>query len=229
MNRKLLCLIFAGVTVLALAAREPAPTGQPLPAQARTAGASVGGLTSPKGAEIQCHLPGNLHRKNTASKGLGLCVFTSIHHSAVLQNVPQLQEFPRWLIERGIPGGGYPEKVAKLIPEISRARGLPEPDWIQVEGLDLDLLRLACKTGRMPGVTYSVSPTGRYGGQRIAHMVSLAHATETEFAVLDNNYIGEEAYEWLSAEEFRRTYAPQGKGWTIILLSPGAPPPPRNR
>jgi hypothetical protein len=40
------------------------------------------------------------------------------------------------------------------------------------------LLRLAVKTGRMPGVTCSLSPGGRYCGARIAHMVSLVHARE---------------------------------------------------
>lgn len=191
--------------------------------------ARVGGPTSPDGSEeISCDLPGALHRKNTASRGLGLCVFTSIHHSATYQDVPQLQEFPKWLVDKGIPGGGYPQKVADLIPKISRERGLPEPEYVQVEGVDLEILKLSCRTGRMPGVTYSFSPSGRYGGQRIAHMVSLAHASDKWFVVLDNNYVGEDAYEWLSPQEFSRTYTGGRQGWAVILLSPGAPPPPRN-
>ncbi len=124
-------------------------------------GAKVAGTRSPDGAEeIHCDLPGELHRKNTSSRGRGLCVFTSIHHSAVSANVPALQEFPRWLITKGIPGG-YPQKVADLIPKMCRERGLPEPEWIQVEGKDLEVLKVACKTGRLPAVTYSFSPTGR--------------------------------------------------------------------
>jgi len=188
-------------------------------------GAKVAGTRSPDGAEeIHCDLPGELHRKNTSSRGRGLCVFTSIHHSAVSANVPALQEFPRWLITKGIPGG-YPQKVADLIPKMCRERGLPEPEWIQVEGKDLEVLKVACKTGRLPAVTYSFSPTGRYGGQRIAHMVNIAHASDKWFAVLDNTYVGADAYEWLSPQEFSRTYAP---GWCVILLAAGAPPPPRN-
>jgi hypothetical protein len=80
----------------------------------------------------------------------------------------------------------------------------------------------------MPAVTYSFSPSGRYGGQRIAHMVSLVHADERWFCVLDNNYIGADAYEWLSPQEFARTYAHGGQGWSVILLDPGPPPLPRN-
>jgi hypothetical protein len=68
--------------------------------------ASVGGPRHADGTEIACDLPGELHRANTSSKGLGLCVFTSIHHSAVWQNVPALQEFPKYLIDKNIPGGG---------------------------------------------------------------------------------------------------------------------------
>lgn len=202
----------------------PAGAGDQSPREAK-----VGGITSPDGATpLQLQLPGDLHRKNTASKGLGNCVFTSIHHSAHWQSVPQLLEFPKWLIDKGIPGGGYPSKVADLIPKISRERNLPTPDFIQVEDADLEILKLACKTGRMPGVTYGISPTGRYGGGRIAHMVSLVHADDQWFVVLDNNYPGADAYEWMSPTEFRRTYTSGGKaGWSVILLNPGPPRPPK--
>lgn len=143
-----------------------------------------------------------------------------------MQNVPALLEFPKWLIQKGIPGGGYPQKVADLIPQIAKDRGMPTPDYIQVEGGDLEILKLAAKTGRFPCVTYAVSPTGRYSGQRIAHMVNApaAGAGGKWWAVLDNNYVGADAYEWMSESEFARAYAP---GWAVILLNPGPPPPPR--
>ena len=192
-------------------------------------GAKVGGRVAPDGkTEIQIDLPGNLHRKNTASFGLGLCVFTSIHHSATWQNVPLLQEFPKYLIDHKIPGGGYPQKVAQLVSRIAKEKGVPEPDYIQVEGSDIEILKLACATGRMPAVTYSQSPTGRYGGQRIAHMVSLPHADDKYFAVLDNNYIGDSNYEWMTPQEFSRTYTGMGGGWAVILLDSGPPPTPAN-
>lgn len=203
--------------------------GSPAPEEA---GATVAGPKHPDGTEVQCDLPGKLHRRNTESRGLGNCVFTSIHHAGVYQNVPVVQEFPKWLISKGIPGGGYPQKVANLIPRMSKDRGLPEPQYLQAEGMDLDLLKAACASGRMPGITYSVSPTGRYGGSRIAHMVNLVAAGAGKgpdgkgwWVILDNNYPGESNYEWLSEAEFRRTYAP---GWCVILLNPSPAPPPRN-
>lgn len=208
----------------------PKPKPKPKPWGPRTDPvgftAFVGGPVGKDGTEIACDLPAEFHRKNTASKGLGLCVFTSIHHAAIWQNVPALQEFPKWLIAKNIPGGGYPGKVEKLIPQICADRGIPEPLWMQVEGLDLEILKLASRTGRMSSVTYSRSPTGRYGGKGISHMVSLVHADDKNFVVLDNNYIGADAYEWLTPEEFKKVYAP---GWAVILLDPPPPPPPRNR
>lgn len=208
-------------------APKPPPPRRPWgPLRDAPVGAFVGGPVAPDGVELQIDLPGPLHRRNTSSKGLGNCVFTSIHHAALWQNVPALQEFPKWLIEKGIPGGGYPSKVADLIPRIAKDRGMPVPEWIQVEGGDLEVLKLAAKTGRFPSVTYSFSPTGRYGGGRIAHMVnaSACGAGGKYWVIQDNNFPGAEAYEWLSESEFARTYAP---GWAVILLSPGPPPPPR--
>lgn len=182
------------------------------------------------GTEVDNDFPGDLHRRNTASKGLGNCVFTSIHHAALWQNVPALQEFPKWLIDKGIPGGGYPGKVEKLIPQIARDRGMEVPDYIQVQGMDLEILKRASKSGRLLSVTYSFSPTGRYGGRRISHMVSVVSTPEPGsdkgyWVVLDNNYPGADKYEWLTDSEFRKTYAP---GWTVILLAPPPPPIPRN-
>jgi hypothetical protein len=210
----------------------PAPRPLPKPWGPRLAapvGATVGGPRHADGTEVACDLPGSLHRRNTASKGLGNCVFTSIHHSALWQNVPALQEFPKYLIDKGIPGGGYPRKVDELIPRICKDRGLPVPDYLQVESNDLAILKAACRSGRMPAVTYAVSPTGRYGGKRISHMVSLVGADDRWFVVLDNNFPGAQAYEWLAPEEFLRAYSGGRTGWAVILLNAPPPPPPHNK
>jgi len=71
-------------------------------------GASVGGNKAPDGTEVHCDLPGDLHRRNTTSRGQGCCVWTSIHHAAVWQNVPAYEEAPKWIQNHGIPGGVYP-------------------------------------------------------------------------------------------------------------------------
>ncbi len=203
----------------------PCPGPGPCPIDGTNpAGARVGGARDPDGTEIRCDLPEALQLKNCGgSDGAGLCVFTSISHSARWQNVDLLAGFRDWM--RRYPGGGYPEKVDRMIANIAREKGQPPPAYVQVEGTDLEVLKLACRTGRMPAVTYSFSPTGRYGGRRISHMVSLVHADDRHFVILDNNYPGESNYEWLTPEEFRKTYAP---GWAVVLLHPAPPPPPRN-
>jgi hypothetical protein len=57
-------------------------------------------------------------------------------------------------------------------------------------------------------------------------MVSLLHASEKWFCILDNNY--PQSFEWMSPDEFRRTYTGGRSGWSVILLSPGPPPVPKN-
>jgi ketol-acid reductoisomerase len=126
------------------------------------------------------------------------------------------------------PGGGWPEKVDKMIEKICTERKTSKPAYLQVEGADLEIIKLALKTGRMPCTTYSISPTGRYGGQKIAHMVNTVHMDETWAAVLDNNYPGDDAYEWMDLAAYRRAYASGSTGWTVILLANPPPPPPKN-
>lgn len=196
-------------------------------------GAKVGGGVHEDGTELQCDLPAQLHLKNKGGRdGAGLCVFTSIAHSARWQNVPLLEDFRDWMTQH--PGGGYPEKVTKMIAQIAKEKGQPVPDYLQVESGDLDIIRKACASGRLPAVTYSKSPSGRYSGQRISHMVSLVHADEKHFVVLDNNYVTPpgQAYEWLTPAEFKSAYVHnrgrESAGWAVILLAPPPPPPPKN-
>lgn len=187
-------------------------------------GASVGGNRSPDGVAAHCDLPTHQHLRNKGgSDKKGLCVFTSIDHSARWHNVPQLVGFRDWMTR--YPGGGYPEKVTAKIKEICRERGAPEPPYLQYVGKDLEMLKLACQSGRMPGVTYRYSPTGRYNGERIWHMVTLVHADDRWFAVLDNNYPG--TIEWMTPREFEPVWV-EGGGWAFVLLDPGPPPPPKN-
>lgn len=135
--------------------------------------------------------------------------------------------FPEWLVAKGIPGGGYPDKVADLIPKIAADRGLPTPEFLQIEGDDIELLKTALASGRMACITYSYSATGRYGGKKIAHMVNACHGDQW-WAILDNNFVGEDRYEWNDTASFRRTYSPNADGWAVILLKAGPPPMPRN-
>lgn len=189
-------------------------------AAADSIGASIGGPTTPQGKPIQCLLPANLHQRNTGgSDGAGLCVYASARHSGRLQNDPAFEGLFDWMRQR--PGGSYPEKFKRTLEQFCKDKGYPVPPYVQIESNDLDILRLACKTGRMPGVTYAYG--SRYRG-KIAHMVSLVHADDQCFTILDNNFPGENAYEHLSPQEFLRTYSGGRTGWSIVLLTP--PPPP---
>jgi hypothetical protein len=156
--------------------------------------------------------------------GAGLCVFTSIGMSADWQSVESLIAFRDWMTKH--PGGGYPSKVDDMIARMCADTQRPIPAYAQMEAADLDMLELACKSGRMPAVTYCWSPTGRYGGGRISHMVSLVHADGDVWGILDNNHIG--SIEWMNRKEFTTTFTGNGGGWAVFLLADGPPPVPRH-
>lgn len=188
--------------------------------------AKTGGNQSPDGASIQIDFPGDRHKLNQGgSDGAGLCVFDSAHHAGDWQGDPLFYAIFQWM--RKHPGGGWPEKFDSMIARASQELGLPIPEYIHVQDNDLEILKLACKNGLMPSSTYSWSPTGRYNGRRIAHMVNVVHASDEWFAVLDNNYIGENAYEWMKPTEFLKSYSGGRTGWSIILLTKSPPPPPK--
>lgn len=178
------------------------------------------------GEQITVDLPGDLHRRNTASRGLGNCVFTSIHHAGLYQSVPAVVEFPKWLIDKGIPGGGYPQKVADLVPKIAKERGLAVPDYVQHTGGDLEFLKLALRTGRFPCVTYA-GQDGVYYNGGIDHMVNIVHLSDQWAVILDNNYPGK--YLWMTPAEFAQRWKARGGGWAIVFLTPPPPPIPTSR
>lgn len=203
----------------------PGPCPRPRPSPRAGDGKPwAGGPKHPDGTEIACDLPTDQHCRNVSSKRQGCCVQTSINHSARWQNVPALIDFQKWVQEKGLPGGAWPGAVDERIPACAKDRGYPVPDYMQYEGTDTHFLIEACKAGRMPGVTYNYSPTGRYGGERIAHMVTLVHADDNWFVILDNNYPG--SYEWLPPGVFQAVWTGGRNGWAVFLLAPPPPPPP---
>jgi hypothetical protein len=123
------------------------------------------------------------------------------------------------------PGGGYPEKFDKMLAEYCKENGVAVPRYIQVNTTDLPILQKALATGRMACITYGWSPSGRYGGSTIAHMVNLTHADDRWWGVLDNNY--ETQIEWLTKDEFLKAHTAKGRdrGWAIIFLDPPPPGP----
>ena len=179
-----------------------------------------GGRTSPDGAEeIQIDLPGTQQMKNTGGRdGAGLCVFTSIEHSGRWQNVDSILGLQQKMTKE--QGGGYPSKVEKML-----AKYCDGAQYLQYEGSDPALIKLALTTGRMPSVTYGYSP--RYSG-KIAHMVNAVHLTERWAAILDNNFPGDTKYEWMTPAEFKKRWVSGGGGWCVVVLAPPPPPMPIN-
>jgi hypothetical protein len=184
-----------------------------------------GGRVSPDSAvELVCDLPASERKKNIASKGLGCCVFRSIDYAARWQQVPELYDLPEQLVQAGIPGGGYPEKVDEVMAQFG-----PEVSYLQDTSGDADILEAILKTGRMPCVTYSGHDCHYSGG--IAHMVCLSYFDrQTGWAsISDNNFPGEDQFVWMSPDDFlKRWKGGGGGGWVFALLAPPPPPPPHN-
>lgn len=186
---------------------------------------TVGGPIAPDGkTEVACDLPVSQRQHNTGGRdGAGLCVFTSIEHSARYQHVPQLENFQAYMTR--YPGGGYPGKVDTYIAKLCKEKNLGKPVYLQYEGKDPAILKAAIASGRMPAVTYD-GHDPHYRGS-IAHMVSLIALTETWACILDNNFIGDNELVWMSPAEFLQRWRGHG-GWAVILLAPPPPPVPRN-
>jgi hypothetical protein len=183
---------------------------------------TVGGPTCPDGkTEVACDLPLDQRTRNVGGRdGAGLCVFTSIGHSARWQHESRLEEFQKAM--RAEPGGGYPEKVDAMIAKYGK--GTP---YLQYEGRDPTILKEALASGRMPAVTYN-GHDPHYGNATIAHMVNLVYLDDQWACVLDNNFIGENELVWLSSKEFLQRWTGGRTGWTVILLAPPPPPVPHN-
>jgi hypothetical protein len=205
----------------------PCPGPGPCPREEPQVGGQPveGGRVSPDGAvEVVCDLPASERKKNIASKGLGCCVFRSIEYAARWQQTPELFDLPEKMRDAGIEGGGYPDKVAKIVQQFG-----PDVSYIQDTSGDADLLEAILQTGRLPCVTYN----GRdchYAG-RIAHMVCLPYFDRrTGWAcVCDNNFPEDDRLVWMSPDEFlNRWHGGGGSGWVVCLLSNPPPPVPHN-
>lgn len=192
-----------------------------------TAGAIVlGGPVSPDGkVEVQADLAVDVRTENCGgSDGAGLCVFSSGGHSARFQNVPLLVNFRDFM--RSYPGGGYPTKVDKYIALAASKAGLPAPVYANYEGKDLNVLRAALASGRMPAVTYN-GHDPHYKGS-ISHMVNLVALTGDWACVLDNNFIGANELVWMTPEQFSARWCGGGNGWALLFFAPAPPPVPHN-
>ena len=181
--------------------------------------------------ELSCDLPGSQHMRNTVgTDGSGLCVFTSIEMAARWCGMEDFRGF-RDFVGRG-PGGGYPQKVDEMIKRWCQLKKIPIPPYVQYEGSDPAIILDLCdRTGRMACMTYGYSP--RYGNGFIAHMTCCPKYDGKYAVCLDNNFPGEDKYEWMSKAELVRRIRLEGSnqignGWVFVWLAPPPPPIPSN-
>lgn len=190
---------------------------------------TTGGPLGPDGVtQVATDLPVDQRTKNVGgSDGSGLCVFSSIGHAARWQNENTLKDLQKWM--RKHPGGGYPEKVTRMIAQKCKEMGCKVPLYINHTGSDPAILATALASGRMPCVTYNGRDHVHYNGS-ISHMVNLvAYDEKADLAcVLDNNFVAEDSLVWMSCKEFLERWRGGGGGWCVVLLNPGPPPCPRN-
>lgn len=175
------------------------------------------------GMRVRVPLDPSLHLKNVGgANGAGLCVFTSISHTAHWQGIEGLKDFRDWM--RSHQGGGWPEKVdQKIEQKLGKNHGI---SYIHVYSKEaFPLLEKAIRSGRMPCITYGY---GERYGVAIDHMVNLVFLDGDWACVLDNNF--PDSWEWMPREEFeeRFEWTTQGKqqGWAIIFIDNPQPPLP---
>ena len=181
----------------------------------------TGGPRLADGTEVMADLPVSLRMKNIGgTDGAGLCVFTSIMHSARYQH-----ELPLWNFQEQMshePGGGYPAKVDAMIKKYA-----PSVHYAQAETNDPTCLELALKTDRLPAITYC-GRDSHYGYDRsVAHMVNLVYLDSNVAAIMDNNFIEDGELMWMTRSEFlERWRGGDSTGWAVFLLRNGPPPVP---
>lgn len=186
----------------------------------------LGGQVGPDGQEVHVDLPLSQRMRNIGSKvdGAGMCVSTSMTHSARWHNMRDWYTWRDWCAK--YPGGGYPSKMDKQIKQYCSEKNLPVPPYLQYEGKDAGILDEAFRNGLLPSVTYAGRDGVRYSGT-IAHMVNLVYLDAKSAAIMDNNGKPEDLI-WMSRDEFVARWTNGGSGWAFFWLLPGPPPPPKN-
>lgn len=188
---------------------------------------------APDGTEPEIDYPDDQWMKNIGSRkdGAGMCVFTSFEHTCRWAGLEEFRGFRDWCAAK-YPGGGYPEKLAKLVKAYCQVKAVPrdvfdpDRDMVQIDAASdksLSLLEAALRQNLLPCVTLYQSP--RYGRGTIYHMVNCAHFDGERGAILDNNF---RPLEWASRAETIRNMSLNGRLWAVVILKPGPPMLPRN-
>jgi len=185
-----------------------------------------------QGDEVACDLPPAEQMKNIGSKidGAGMCVFTSFEQMARWHGLTDFVGFRDWCAAN-YPGGGYPQKLDKLVQAYCKAKGIAVPTYIQYEGPNPEEILQQCdKTARLACITYGYGP--RYPGT-IAHMTNCPKFGNAWAVCLDNNFPETtenlNTLEWMTpAELVTRIKHPSGAAWVVAMVAPSPPPVPHN-
>ncbi|VTU02768.1 ---NA--- : Thioredoxin domain protein OS=Planctomyces limnophilus (strain ATCC 43296 / DSM 3776 / IFAM 1008 / 290) GN=Plim_3801 PE=4 SV=1: Trypsin_2 [Gemmataceae bacterium] len=183
---------------------------------------------SPTGVRAATDMPAAIHMRNTGGigkrgvpgTGAGLCVYTAVEMDALSQCVPALKGFQQWMTNK--PGGGSPAKLAAMIAQFCREKGVREPQYVQHTGGDERFLDMAMRTRRPIAITYA-GGDDFYGGL-VDHMVCLVHLDSQWACIVDNNRPG--VFVWMTRAELIARWKARGGGWAVVLLDPPAPPAP---
>lgn len=171
----------------------------------------LGGRTSPDGrVSVPDWIQTDGWPRNIASKGLGCCGFRVLDYAARVQGVPELVDLPEQLVEAGIPGGAYPEKVMSVLHRFA-----PDQSYFSADSDAGQLLAAALKSGRLPACSYN-GHDPHYAGS-IAHCVNVAvyDADADWVCIVDNNFPAEGQWVWMSTAAFKQRCG----GWVYGLLA----------
>lgn len=167
---------------------------------------------------VRTNMPINMFIKNKGgSDGAGLCVFTSIYHTGVYQGLP-LKGFRKFMESR--PGGGYPEKVDRMLKLYASESKSYLPMYYHLYGKGcMNTLKDALDVGYMVCITWGTD-YHHYGGDTIAHMVNLVYLDNEYGAILDNNFPDE--FLWVRRPTFDNYAAWTGRIrddglWAIVF------------
>jgi hypothetical protein len=172
----------------------------------------LGGIVSPDGQTHSVLWTETIDwPHNIASAGLGCCSFRALDYCARLQDEEALVGLPEKMVHDHIPGGGYPEKVDRVIAKYAPSAHY----WNDTSG-DTRILTAAWRSQRPVCIDYS-GHDPHYQGS-IAHCVTLiAYDPDHDWtAILDNNYPKIDQIVWMSRKALKQRW----HGWNYGLLKP---------
>ena len=118
------------------------------------------------------------------------------------------------------PGGGWPEKVDRMLKAYADEARTYLPAYYHVYGLkSVDTIRKALERGHMVCVTWGTDYS-HYSGQTIAHMVNAVYLDDQWGAIVDNNFPNEVL--WVRRPTFENYMAWTGRRgndglWAIVF------------